>query len=147
MQLEIIYKEYVVYTISFNESFETDFNMRDYRINSLYYDWKKRCILGFKESFEDVIYSKLVPCNEELIEKDSLKLIRGIRLSRKLELSLKVNYMKLFQMDLADINSNFIAIRLINEFFKNKLRILDEYGLVTKIVRKLEEFNILKDFN
>lgn len=133
------------FSLSFSTSFEYDYISRDYSINSIYYDWVNKKILGYQKSFCDIYDYVLSPCNEEFFVSDSLKILRGVRLSKKCNLFLDISLKSIYSITLEDIKTRLDAIRLRNEFFKHDLWNLNNYGLIPSIVSKLQEFNMLLD--
>lgn len=131
------------YTMSFSENFEEDFFSRDLTINSMYYDWRCGKVFGFEESFKDLENMILRPTNHEVFLKDDLKKLRAIRFKHKLKDAMIISEVCLeYKIDLESIDTKFKAFRLRNEFFKHRVGDLARYGLISKIVNKLAEFNI-----
>lgn len=130
-----------IYTISFNENFECDFNLRDITINSFYYNWQNDKIFGFEKSFDDLDAEVIAPCNSDIFSKDSLKKLRAIRFYNKL--NFYFDLVSVIKIDFKDIDSKFLAYRLRNEYYKHDISNLAKFRLNKKILDKLTEFNIL----
>lgn len=136
-------REHRVYTISFGENLEEDFKRRDITINSFYYDYIKKTIFGFKDSFKDLEKLNISPCDIERFKEDPLKVLRAIRFSEKLEWFLDFELMKIvYEINFSKVDTKFQAFRIRNEINKHKVVYLTKYHLLSKVVEKLKEFDV-----
>ncbi|WP_195346672.1 hypothetical protein [Paraclostridium sordellii] len=102
------------FAISFSDSIEEDFYMRDFTVNSFIYNVKASKLYGRAIAYEDIDNKILRPCNRSNLSL--ITTLRGIRLS--------TNY-NLIPIDdnvlntLTGVNSKFLSIRLKNELSKH----------------------------
>lgn len=103
-----------VFAISFSDSIEEDFYMRDFTVNSFIYDIRTGKLYGRAIAYGDIDNKVLRPCDRSILTL--ITSLRGIRLS--------TNY-NLIPIDdnvlntLTGVDTKFLSLRLKNELSKH----------------------------
>ena len=117
-----------------------DVYRRDFTINALYFDIKRKVVIDYVGGFRDLLERKLVCIGNpsERFEEDPMRILRAIRFATTLKLSMK-------DMNVAEFSrygcmlENLSAARLFYELEKLFLR-----GSAAKLFEELVELNLVQ---